>query len=97
MQLQPEVDCLPSKEQRAAMAADGDALTSKEMRFGARLAHTEKVVRDKAVANLSAFLASREEMSELELLKIWKGLFYCMWMCPKMAVQVNTFLYFYFL
>lgn len=87
MQLQPEVDCLPSKEQRAAMAADGDALTSKEMRFGARLAHTEKVVRDKAVANLSAFLASREDMSELELLKVWKGLFYCMWMADKMPVQ----------
>ncbi len=66
---------------------DADALSSKEMRFGARLAHTEKAVRDKAVANLSAFLASREEMSELELLKVWKGLFYCMWMADKAPVQ----------
>lgn len=75
------------QQRAAAMAMDAEALSSKEMRFGARLAHTEKAVRDKAVANLSAFLASREEMSELELLKVWKGLFYCMWMADKAPVQ----------
>ena len=64
-----------------------DALSSQELRFGARLAHTEKAVRDRTVASLSSFLASREEMPQLEMLKVWKGLFYCMWMADKAPVQ----------
>ena len=64
-----------------------DALSSSELKFGARLAHTEKAVRDKTVGNLSVWLASRAEMPELELLKVWKGLFYCMWMADKAPVQ----------
>jgi hypothetical protein len=79
--------CAGAAEPPERAMSSVDALSSEEMRFGARLAHTEKSVRDKTVANLSAFLASREEMSELELLKIWKGLFYCMWMADKTPVQ----------
>eukprot|EP01047_Picozoa_sp_COSAG01_P061346 COSAG01_NODE_7649_length_3114_cov_4.421559_1_plen_253_part_00 len=60
---------------------------SSEMRFGAKLAHTEKHIRDKTVASLQAWLGSREQMSEVELLKVWKGLFYCMWMADKPKVQ----------
>jgi ribosomal RNA-processing protein 1 len=35
------------------------------------------------VSNLRTYLRSRKEFSEIELLKLWKGLFYCMWMSDK--------------
>ena len=54
-----------------------------------RLAHVQKESRDKAVQKLKIFLASRrsESTSELDFLKIWKGLYYCMWMSDKTPIQ----------
>jgi ribosomal RNA-processing protein 1 len=43
----------------------------------------EKSTRDGAIDTLRTYLRSRKEFSELELLKLWKGLFYCMWMSDK--------------
>jgi len=51
------------------------------------LAANEKSTRDQAVANLRTYLRSRQTFSEEELLKLWKGLFYCMWMSDKMRNQ----------
>lgn len=45
--------------------------------FIKHLASSDKRTRDSALASLRAFLASRSEISELDLLKLWKGLFYC--------------------
>ncbi|EQC27279.1 hypothetical protein SDRG_14900 [Saprolegnia diclina VS20] len=56
-------------------------------KFGQKLAHTEKNVRDKAVKSLTLFLVSKKEWSDLDLDKIWKALFYCMWMSDKMKIQ----------
>jgi ribosomal RNA-processing protein 1 len=33
------------------------------------------------------WLSSRKGLGELDLLKVWKGLFYCMWMSDKVPVQ----------
>ncbi|KAK9728235.1 hypothetical protein K7432_001179 [Basidiobolus ranarum] len=55
--------------------------------FAKRLAHTDKAIRDKAVKALGKWLSSREELDQLELLKLWKGLFYCFWMSDKPLVQ----------
>jgi hypothetical protein len=54
-----------------------------------KLGHVEKESRDKAVQKLKIFLASRRSQTttELEFLKLWKGLFYCMWMSDKTPVQ----------
>ncbi|KAJ3319055.1 Ribosomal RNA processing protein 1 B [Boothiomyces sp. JEL0866] len=57
------------------------------MSFGKQLAHTEKKVRDGAVNALSEYLKATEDMSELEYLKLWKGLFYCFWMSDKPLIQ----------
>ncbi|KIV98892.1 uncharacterized protein PV09_09339 [Verruconis gallopava] len=51
--------------------------------FMKQLAANEKSVRDRAVDSLRIYLRSRKEFSEIELLKLWKGLFYCMWMSDK--------------
>jgi ribosomal RNA-processing protein 1 len=42
-----------------------------------RLAHNEKAVRDKAVATVSKWLAVKPQIEETDLLKLWKGMFYC--------------------
>ena len=42
-----------------------------------RLAHNDKVVRDRGVKTLRVFLAKRR-VSEVGMMKIWRAVFYCM-------------------
>ena len=42
-----------------------------------RLAHNDKAVRDRAVATVSQWLASKPVVSDVDMLKLWKGMFYC--------------------
>ncbi|TMW65164.1 hypothetical protein Poli38472_009331 [Pythium oligandrum] len=56
-------------------------------RFGQRLAHTEKKYRDQALKKLTLYLTKRTEWSDLEWDKLWKALFYCMWMSDKRPIQ----------
>ncbi len=39
--------------------------------------YIEKKTRDKAIRSFRKFLSSGNNMSEMELIKLWKGLFYC--------------------
>lgn len=39
--------------------------------------NTDRPTRDKAVASLRTYLQGKQQFSELELLKLWKGLFFC--------------------
>ncbi|KAJ3041401.1 ribosomal RNA-processing protein 1 [Rhizophlyctis rosea] len=57
--------------------------------FGKRLAHTEKKVRDQALRGLTQWLVSKDDLTELELMKLWKALFYCFWMSDKQPVQLH--------
>jgi len=52
--------------------------------FLKRLASTE---REKAVESLRLFLSQSRTFTEIDFLKLWKGLYYCMWMCDRMHVQ----------
>lgn len=56
-------------------------------RFGQRLAHTEKKQRDAALRKLTKYLRSKREWAPLDWDKLWKALFYCMWMSDKRPVQ----------
>lgn len=47
----------------------------------------DKPTRDKALHSLRNFLSGRRELPPLELLKLWKGLFYCMWMSDRARTQ----------
>uniref|UniRef100_A0A4W3JXQ3 Ribosomal RNA processing 1 n=1 Tax=Callorhinchus milii TaxID=7868 RepID=A0A4W3JXQ3_CALMI len=56
-----------------------------ELQFAQRLASNEKRCRDRALSKLRRYLSARSQPSSVgftreELLKIWKGIFYCMWM-----------------
>ncbi|KAI9499530.1 hypothetical protein BDB00DRAFT_794361 [Zychaea mexicana] len=55
--------------------------------FGKQLAANEKKTRDKAVSALRRYISSSPELSRVDLLKLWKGLFYCYWMSDKPLVQ----------
>eukprot|EP00123_Amoebidium_parasiticum_P009505 comp19517_c0_seq1/m.22812 comp19517_c0_seq1/g.22812 ORF comp19517_c0_seq1/g.22812 comp19517_c0_seq1/m.22812 type:complete len:686 (-) comp19517_c0_seq1:114-2171(-) len=59
----------------------------KEITFGKKLAHADKATRDKGVKKLKAWLGRQANLSDLDNRKIWKGLFYCMWMSDKPLVQ----------
>ncbi|KAL4114524.1 hypothetical protein PRIC2_014458 [Phytophthora ramorum] len=56
-------------------------------RFGQHLAHTEKKYRDRALKKLTVYLTKKKDWTDLEWDKLWKALFYCMWMSDKRPVQ----------
>ena len=59
-----------------------------EVQFAQKLAANEPPVRDKAVKKLKKwFGAKAEAFEEVEMMKIWKGLYYCFWMSDKPLVQ----------
>ncbi|KAH8593379.1 hypothetical protein B0O99DRAFT_463393, partial [Bisporella sp. PMI_857] len=55
--------------------------------FVKQLAANDRPTRDKALDSLRTFLSGRRELPALELLKLWKGLFYCMWMSDRPLTQ----------
>ncbi|GJJ70360.1 ribosomal RNA-processing protein 1 [Entomortierella parvispora] len=55
--------------------------------FGKRLAANDKKTRDKAVKALGRWISNKKDFSHLELMKLWKGLFYCVWMSDKPVIQ----------
>ncbi|KAF2029403.1 hypothetical protein EK21DRAFT_67829 [Setomelanomma holmii] len=55
--------------------------------FIRHLTSSDKKVRDEALESLRNFLSAQKEIAELDLLKLWKGLFYCLWMQDKSANQ----------
>ncbi|TFK05590.1 Ribosomal RNA processing protein 1-like protein B [Platysternon megacephalum] len=75
-----------------APAAAAAAVQPPEIQFAQRLAANEKRSRDRAVKKLRGYISLRTQspaggFSQEELLKIWKGLFYCMWMQDKPLLQ----------
>ncbi|XP_049690928.1 ribosomal RNA processing protein 1 homolog B isoform X1 [Accipiter gentilis] len=68
------------------------AVQPPEIQFAQRLAANEKRIRDRALKKLRGYIGVRTQrpaggFSQEELLKIWKGLFYCMWMQDKPLLQ----------
>ncbi|XP_045857715.1 ribosomal RNA processing protein 1 homolog A [Meles meles] len=63
-----------------------------EIQLAQRLAGNEQVTRDRAVKRLRKYIVARTQraaggFTHDELLKVWKGLFYCMWMQDKPLLQ----------
>ncbi|XP_039101366.1 ribosomal RNA processing protein 1 homolog B isoform X2 [Hyaena hyaena] len=68
------------------------AMQPAELQFAQRLASHEKGIRDRAVKKLRQYISVKTQretggFSQEELLKIWKGLFYCMWVQDEPLVQ----------
>ncbi|CAH1798106.1 unnamed protein product [Owenia fusiformis] len=63
-----------------------------EVQFAQKLASNEKKYRDRAVKKLRKWIEIRSSQevggfTEEQLVKIWKGLHYCMWMADKPLIQ----------
>eukprot|EP00073_Rattus_norvegicus_P029510 XP_006249677.1 PREDICTED: ribosomal RNA processing protein 1 homolog A-like [Rattus norvegicus] len=66
-----------------------------EIQLAQRLAGNEQVTRDRALRKLQKYIVARSQratggFTPEELLKVWKGLFYCMWMQDKPLQQVGA-------
>merc|ERR1712071_336121 len=62
-----------------------------EIFFAPKLASNEKKTRDKFLKKMKKWISARshtpDAFSDDEFLKLWKGLFYCMWMSDKPLIQ----------
>ncbi|KAM6934119.1 ribosomal RNA processing protein 1 homolog B [Xenentodon cancila] len=63
-----------------------------EVQLAQKLASNEKPVRTKAMKRLRKYVSARSQVaaggfSSDELLRLWKGLFYCLWMQDKPLLQ----------
>ncbi|XP_028623769.1 ribosomal RNA processing protein 1 homolog A [Grammomys surdaster] len=63
-----------------------------EVQLAQRLAGNEQVTRDRALRKLRKYIVARSQratggFTPDELIKVWKGLFYCMWMQDKPLQQ----------
>ncbi|KAM6224053.1 ribosomal RNA processing protein 1 homolog B [Rhynchocyon petersi] len=68
------------------------AMQPAEIQFAQRLASNEKAIRDRAAKKLRQYISVKTQretggFSQEELLKIWKGLFYCMWVQDEPLIQ----------
>ncbi|XP_062288418.1 ribosomal RNA processing protein 1 homolog B-like [Scomber scombrus] len=68
------------------------ALQEAEVQLAQRLASNEKPIRSKAMKKLRKYINVRSQKAAGgftgdELLKLWKGLFYCLWMQDKPLLQ----------
>ncbi|KAL5116728.1 hypothetical protein ACEQ8H_005340 [Pleosporales sp. CAS-2024a] len=57
--------------------------------FIRQLTSSDKQVRDQALSSLRTYLSSQSQISELDLLKLWKGLFCCT-STPHFAPRANA-------
>ncbi|KAJ5091731.1 hypothetical protein NUU61_006601 [Penicillium alfredii] len=55
--------------------------------FVRELASSDRKIRDKALESLTLFLRSRTDLTLLDLLKLWKGLFFCFYHSDRPLTQ----------
>uniref|UniRef100_A0A182RTH3 Ribosomal RNA processing protein 1 n=1 Tax=Anopheles funestus TaxID=62324 RepID=A0A182RTH3_ANOFN len=74
-----------------ASATDKSSIISQEIKFARALAGNNPKLRRKVLKNLKTWLSTRSQstfvFSDVDFLRLWKGLFYCMWMSDKPLVQ----------
>jgi len=79
------------KEDVVIDARGKGVLVAQEIAFAKILAGNNKTLRDRGVKRLARWLKARShgrcEFTDDDFMRIWKGLFYCMWMADKPLVQ----------
>lgn len=61
-----------------------------ESKFARALGSHDFHTREEGLRALTTWLSRRADISELDMLKLWKGIFYCYWHSDKHHVQVGT-------
>ena len=76
-------------------------MTDNEKLFAIGLADNEKKNREKTIRKIRSYIQARSvsttqsQFNEDDMIKIWKGLHYNMWMCDKQLIQVKLNIFFY--
>ncbi|EMR09293.1 hypothetical protein PNEG_02253 [Pneumocystis murina B123] len=68
------------------MMAEKPLITHEYRQIIKKLSSNDKKTRDSVVELLPSLLSLRP-LEYIELLKLWKGLYYCMWMCDRPLAQ----------
>lgn len=68
-------------------ASSGGSFAPESHPFIKKLAANDRPTRDKALEALGKFLQTPKAIPELELLKLWRGLFYSMWFSDRPRTQ----------
>ena len=65
--------------------------TVDQLTFAKALASPDKATRDKTINVLIKFFKKNNDvMTDIEMLKLWKALFYCYWLSDKVPIQQGT-------
>ena len=79
----------PRKE-RAPLAEPVAAASPGDSKFARALGSPDYVTRERGLSALLAWMSVRTDLTEADMLKIWKGLFFCFWHSDKAPVQVRA-------
>lgn len=60
-----------------------------EIKFAKALVNPDKLVRDATLSSLQSVLAQSKNITDVQMLKLWKALFYCMWLADMNPVQME--------
>lgn len=61
--------------------------TGEEVKFARSLVNPDKSLRDQTLQSLNKYAAALQRIDDAEMLKLWKGLYYCMWLSDKQEIQ----------
>lgn len=64
-------------------------MSLEEQEFARLLVNPEKNIRDKTLKILRKYLSSLNNIDTLEMAKLWKALFYCMWLADQSHVHTE--------
>ncbi|KAK9810440.1 hypothetical protein WJX72_010775 [[Myrmecia] bisecta] len=65
------------------------ATTEGDSKFARALGSVSWRTREQALSGLIAWLQKRKTVTDLDMMKIWKGLFYCFWHSDKQHIQAE--------
>jgi ribosomal RNA-processing protein 1 len=60
-----------------------------QVKLARALVSPDKSVRDKTCATLASYLSATTSMTDMEMLKFWKALYFTVWLSDKAAVQLE--------
>jgi ribosomal RNA-processing protein 1 len=58
-----------------------------ELKLARALVSPDESVRNKSVKALETYVKSIKDFDDLDMLKLWKALFYCFWYSDKVPIQ----------
>lgn len=75
--LEPAIDAMEQQQQQTAS------------KFARALGSVDYTTREQGVKALTRFLQRKTDISEGDMLKLWRGMYFCFWHSDKQPVQVG--------